>query len=266
MTVLSLVERRVFDHIGNDEFGIEYGRTAHGRQQTTYQPIFSVGRRGQLKLSGLRAGLRGGPAEPEFDTASMVAAPLALRNFGHSGTAELDLYLDQALVGSWTAHDLASCAAHGRANIEVLPEPRRVFLELSPNGRAMPLPAGGPFRVALVNERPEDELDAWIARFRPAIVRLEGKWVASLAQHEATRTLLSALAGTLSRRGVKTLFEGLDTDSLVSFAIECGADFAQGNALAAAVVAGQWIDPQTEHQSAKIISVDFGRGRKPTVA
>jgi hypothetical protein len=266
MTVLSLVERRVFEHIGWDEIGIEYGRGPHGRVQTTYQPIFAVGKRGLLTIAALRAGFVTGQGEASSELPTAVTASLAVRNFGHSGSEDLDLYIDQTFAGPWSAPDLLAWAKHGRDDPAWLPEPRRIFLEVPPAARHAPEPLTGPFRRALVNERPDDELDAWIVQYRPSIVRMEGKWIASLAQHPATRTLLATLAQMLNRRGIKTLFEGLDDDALVAFAHECGADFMQGDALAKPIVAGEYLNREAISPGGKVISVDFGRGRKPSSA
>lgn len=256
---------RVFDTVGRDELGIEYGAANGGRVQTSYQPIFAIGRRGQLRLSGLRAGcVLSGSVEAAAGIAPALAAPLALRNFGHSGSDDLDLYLDHSIASGWSPQGLMDCAAHERAGGSLLPEPRRVFLECAPGGSVPTFPHNGVFRRAMVNERPEDELDDWVAQLRPSIIRLEGKWLASLSRHAATRALLASLVGRLKQRGVKSLFEGLDDEEMVGLALECEADFAQGAALAMPVVAGELIDARAG--SAKVISVDFARGRKPTVA
>lgn len=265
MAIVSLVERRLFDHIDPDEIGIEYGRANGGRVQTVYQPIFAAGARGQLKLTALRASYAlGGRVEDATAIAPMVAAPLALRNFGYSGCEELDLYIDQSIAGSWTSRELLDCCVDGRPMAGILPEPRRIFLECSPSGKHMPAPHSGPVRRALVNERPEDELDAWISRLRPSVLRIEGNWMVSLSRYEATRTLLATLAGALRRRGVKTLFEGLDNQALLDLALECRADLVQGSALARPILAGEEIDMKTINVHAEVISVDFKRGRRPT--
>ena len=265
-SVLSLVERRVFDHIHQAEIGIEYGRAHGGRVQSFYQPIFAVGARGQLKLSALRAGcVLGGRVEDAAAIAPVVAAPLALRNFGYSGEEELDLYLDQSIAGNWTSGELMQCCGEGRPLDGLLPQPRRIFLEFSPQAKHMPAPQGGQFRRALVNEKPEDELDAWIGRFRPSILRVEGKWLASLSRHAATRTLLATLTGALRRRGVKTLFEGLDNDALVELAMDCCADLVQGMTLARPILAGEDIDVRSINIRSEVISVDFKGRRKPSL-
>lgn len=257
---------RFFDDVGHDEFGIEFGRSQAGPMRSSYQPIFTVGKRGQLKMTALRAGLVvDGPAAAAGEVAERLAAPLALRNFGHSASAEIDLYIDQSVAGGWSSTQLIAIASQGRL-AGFLAEPRRVYLECAPGALVAPLPRNSSFRRALVNERPDDQLDAWISHLRPGIVRFEGNWIADLARHTATRTLLATLVGMLKRRGVRTLFEGLDSDDLVAFAMDCGADHVQGAALAKAVVAGERIDCHSEGRGAKVIPVRFGRGGIPTVA
>lgn len=258
MTVLSLVGRRACEHIGEGAGGVAYGRIGNMRLLSRYQPIFAAGRRGSLKLNALAASflcLKGSePVEADDPALLELAAPLALRNFCRTAGDDIDLYMDRSVVWMWDPSALEDCLADAQS----LLLPRRVFLE---NGPELPShwQARGRFRKALVHDQTDEQLDLWVAMQRPSIVRLEGEWVERLSRHEATRTLLRTLVGLLRQRGIKTLFDGLDDERLLNFAMDCGADLVQGDALAPSVLAGEPVDVRISRPPGNVIAVNFAR-------
>lgn len=275
MTTLTLADDAILDLIDRDAYGVEFAHVGDLRVHAAYHPMFVVGKRGQKTIGGLSAGWGCVGAEGEVAIASLeadvaatcakAAAVLAIRNFGHSGTEDLDLYLPHMLASAWSAEDLDAGVRQGRDDLDLLARPRRIFLEASPAGPRALAPTHNPYRRALANEGPDDRLDERLAQIWPEAVRIEANWLASCAGHDATRKLLATLSGNLKRRGVKLLFDGLDTLDLVDFASDCGADWMQGAAIAAPKLAGERID-SSHTFGATIINVDFARQRRMTVA
>lgn len=222
----------------------------------TFQPIFEIGRGGALKLRGLRAGMADEPTTSSTETTALLA-PLAIRNFSASASGAIDLYLDEATVGAWSTAALARWMSSEGMALE-----GQIHLEASrPIGART-----GPFRHALVSDGCDDQLDVRIARLRPGVVRMESRWVANLTQHRATRSLLTTLVGVLKRRGVRTLFEGLNNYDGVSFAIECGAVWLQGDALAPAFAAGERVEDHVPSAGTNVVPVHFSRQKRPLIA
>lgn len=251
MTRLSVVARRVDDFIGRDETGVAFAAVEKRLLRANYQPVFAASKNGALTFRGLRAGVEGRPDKQAHDEELMsAAAPLSLLNYPMTTGPGLELYLDQTIAGAWDGSGLADYLG------EIAP--RRVYLE---TGSHVANRTGGAslFRSALAYTREDCWLDERITLHRPSVVRMEGAWLAELSENHSTRALLTTLVGMLRQRGIRTMFEGLDTDRLVSFAIDCGADRLQGNALGLAFKAGERVEDHVACLSANVVAVAFGR-------
>lgn len=226
--------------------------------RVSYQPIFSVRRGAALKLCALRAGVHTADTAPQTHVVPHLAAQLALSSVGASASEAIDLYLDRTVVGDWDAVSLAQWVDASEISL-----PGHIHVEASAS--AASIEPQGRFRNALFSDGGDYELDLSIAQFRPDIIRVEGMWFANLAQHKSTRGLMATLVRMLKRRGVTTLFDRLDDARLVSFAIDCGADLVQGDALASAFSAGGRIEDHVAIASTNVVPVHFGRRRFATV-
>lgn len=256
MTQLCVVKRCVDDFIGRDDLGVAFAAMEGRTLRATYQPIFAASKSGALTFRGLRAGVENALDRQALDTDLLAAAaPLSLMNYGNTTSRAVELYLDQMIAGAWDGSGLADYLDEGGS------APRRVYLEAGAQATA-PTRGMHVFRSALAYTRDDCWLDERITRHRPSFVRMEGAWLAELSENHSTRALLTTLVGMLRQRGIKTLFEGLDSDRLVSFAIDCGADRLQGDALCPVFSAGENVERHVVGLGANVVSVAFGhRGR-----
>lgn len=245
------IERPGNEFLGMDDTGVAFATDGAHCLRVTYQPIFTAGRGGSLKFYGLRAGVEG-----TAEGLMQFAAPLALKNFWATGANAADLYIDRAVGLGWSSTTLAGHVAEdrgvsfGRVHIEAIAE------------KVVAAAAQKLFRSALAYERDDCWLETRIAEHRPSLIRIEGEWIAELAEHRSTRALLTTLVSMLRQRGIKTLFEGLDNDRLVGFAIDCGADRLQGNALGRAFAAGERVADHVVGLGDNVVSVAFGHRRR----
>jgi EAL domain-containing protein (putative c-di-GMP-specific phosphodiesterase class I) len=262
--MIGLVHPRhpIIEAIYEDEVGLQIGVVGSRRLKTVYQVVYTVAGSG-LAPAMLRAGVEisNAPAwsgHPRFDASAAnddfidrLSALLAVRNYRNADIRELLLYLD------------VPCGAYSRlgemgADIRHLAQQANQ-LEIDPGHIVCELPShlsefetlqamarllrhcGA--RIALAHARPDDPLSLWIERLRPDYVRISGDWFGRISSHSASRHLLASLVRAIKDSGAKVLFEWLDSQRLLSAAVEAGADFLQGNVLQPAGLVGTLIDP-----------------------
>lgn len=254
MSKLSAVERRVDEFISRDETDVAFATVMGRSLRVSYQPIFAASKNGALTFRGLRACVENARDMQAHDADLLaLAAPLSLMNYGKTTNRAVELYLDQTIAGAWDGSGLANYCGNDNEAV-----PRRIYLEAGAQTSAQ-ADRNDVFRTALAYTRDECWLDERITCHGPSFVRMEGEWIAELCENHSTRSLLTTLVGMLRQRGIKTIFEGLDTDRLVSFAIDCGADRLQGNALCSAFAAGENVESHVVGLGANVVSVAFGQ-------
>lgn len=88
------------------------------------------------------------------------------------------------------------------------------------------------FQIA-IDDFGADESDlSRVKVLQPHVVKFDGGWMAELADTSAGVGLLASLVERFHAAGVTTVFEGIEETSQLDVARHCGADLAQGFALA----------------------------------
>jgi EAL domain-containing protein (putative c-di-GMP-specific phosphodiesterase class I) len=241
-----------------DEIGISSGVVRDYRLKTLYRPIFRRTGNAALQAFAVEGGfepfLEGQPVRHqlfideqgglESSDIAALARELSLRNLPHAGEDDLQLVIDAVLPTA--AGSIAATAFADDEGAEV--DASRVIWGVStswPLDRhdlveyALDLRAAG-FGVAIggFGTGPWDV--ACMQAVRPDIVRLDGAWFRRAAS-SASRLLLPLFAG-LHDHGAEVLVDGIVTATELRVALECGADFLQGDLLGRPALAGVGVD------------------------
>ncbi len=88
------------------------------------------------------------------------------------------------------------------------------------------------FRIAVDDYGVDDSDMARIDELRPEIVKFDARWISRRMLSGPGFALLETMVSTFARRGIATVFEGLEETWQIELAERCGASMVQGFVLA----------------------------------